>query len=179
MQCCAEPVVGDEPFAILLADDLMDAGERGNPVMRQMVERYAQHQASVIAVEEVPRQDSSKYGIVSADPFSQDHGGIARMKAIVEKPQPEDAPSNLAVVGRSLLTPRIFDLIRSQTPGAGGEIQLTDAIARLLIEEPVLAYRFIGKRFDCGSKLGYMQASVTLARRHTEIGSDFSKWLSG
>lgn len=176
---CAEPVVGDEPFAILLADDLMDAGERGNPVMRQMVERYAQHQASVIAVEEVPRQDSSKYGIVSADPFSQDHGGIARMKAIVEKPQPEDAPSNLAVVGRYLLTPRIFDLIRSQTPGAGGEIQLTDAIARLLIEEPVLAYRFIGKRFDCGSKLGYMQASVTLARRHTEIGSDFSKWLSG
>lgn len=176
---CAEPVVGDEPFAILLADDLMDAGERGNPVMRQMVERYAQHQASVIAVEEVPRQDSSKYGIVSADPFSQDHGGIARMKAIVEKPQPEDAPSNLAVVGRYLLTPRIFDLIRSQTPGAGGEIQLTDAIARLLIEEPVLAYRFIGKRFDCGSKLGYMQASVTLARRHAEIGSDFSKWLSG
>jgi UTP--glucose-1-phosphate uridylyltransferase len=176
---CAEPVVGDEPFAILLADDLMDAGERGNPVMRQMVERYAQHQARVIAVEEVPRQDSSKYGIVSADPFSQDHGGIARMKAIVEKPQPEDAPSNLAVVGRYLLTPRIFDLIRSQTPGAGGEIQLTDAIARLLIEEPVLAYRFIGKRFDCGSKLGYMQASVTLARRHTEIGSDFSKWLSG
>lgn len=176
---CAEPVVGDEPFAILLADDLMDAGERGNPVMRQMVERYAQHQASVIAVEEVPRQDSSKYGIVSADPFSQDHGGIARMKGIVEKPQPEDAPSNLAVVGRYLLTPRIFDLIRSQTPGAGGEIQLTDAIARLLIEEPVLAYRFIGKRFDCGSKLGYMQASVTLARRHAEIGSDFSKWLSG
>lgn len=176
---CAEPVVGDEPFAILLADDLMDAGERGNPVMRQMVERYAQHQASVIAVEEVPRQDSSKYGIVSADPFSQDHGGIARMKGIVEKPQPEDAPSNLAVVGRYLLTPRIFDLIRSQTPGAGGEIQLTDAIARLLIEELVLAYRFIGKRFDCGSKLGYMQASVTLARRHAEIGSDFSKWLSG
>ena len=176
---CAEPVVGDEPFAILLADDLMDAGERGNPVMRQMVERYAQHQASVIAVEEVPRQDSSKYGIVSADPFSQEPGGIARMRGIVEKPQPEDAPSNLAVVGRYLLTPRIFDLIRSQTPGAGGEIQLTDAIARLLIEEQVLAYRFIGKRFDCGSKLGYMQASVTLARRHAEIGSDFSKWLSG
>jgi UTP--glucose-1-phosphate uridylyltransferase len=176
---CAEPVVGDEPFAILLADDLMDAGERGNPVMRQMVERYAQHQASVIAVEEVPRQDSSKYGIVSADPFSQEPGGIARMRGIVEKPQPEDAPSNLAVVGRYLLTPRIFDLIRSQTPGAGGEIQLTDAIARLLIEEQVLAYRFIGKRFDCGSKLGYMQASVTLARRHAEIGSDFSQWLLG
>ncbi len=176
---CAEPVVGDEPFAILLADDLMDAGERGNPVMRQMVERYAQHQASVIAVEEVPRQDSSKYGIVSADPFSQEPGGIARMRGIVEKPQPEDAPSNLAVVGRYLLTPRIFDLMRSQTPGAGGEIQLTDAIARLLIEEQVLAYRFIGKRFDCGSKLGYMQASVTLARRHAEIGSDFSQWLLG
>ncbi|MBU3720307.1 MAG: UTP--glucose-1-phosphate uridylyltransferase GalU [Burkholderiaceae bacterium] len=176
---CAEPVVGDEPFAILLADDLMDAGERGNPVMRQMVERYAQHQASVIAVEEVPQQDSSKYGIVSADPFSQEPGGIARMRGIVEKPQPEDAPSNLAVVGRYLLTPRIFDLIRSQTPGAGGEIQLTDAIARLLIEEQVLAYRFIGKRFDCGSKLGYMQASVTLARRHAEIGSDFSQWLLG
>ena len=174
---CAEPVVGNEPFAILLADDLMDAGEQGTPVMRQMVELFEKHQASVIAVEEVPREDTSKYGIVSAEPFTQGNGAIARMKAIVEKPRPEVAPSNLAVVGRYLLTARIFDLIRTQGRGAGGEIQLTDAIAQLLLEEAVLAYRFEGKRFDCGAKLGYMQASVTLAKRHAEIGGAFAEWL--
>ena len=174
---CAEPVVGDEPFAILLADDLMDAGEQGTPVMRQMVGLFEKHHASVIAVEEVPKEDTSKYGIVSAEAFTQGNGAIARMKAIVEKPRPEVAPSNLAVVGRYLLTPRIFDLIRTQGTGAGGEIQLTDAIARLLVEELVLAYRFEGKRFDCGAKLGYMQASVTLAKRQAEIGGAFADWL--
>jgi UTP--glucose-1-phosphate uridylyltransferase len=171
---CAEPVVGDEPFAILLADDLMDAGENGKAVMRQMVELFDNHHASVIAVEEVPREDTNKYGIVSASPWGE---RTERITAIVEKPKPEVAPSNLAVVGRYLLTPRIFELIRSQPAGAGGEIQLTDAIAKLLGEEPVLAYRFNGTRFDCGSKLGYLQASVTLAKRHPEVGAEFSKWI--
>jgi len=171
---CAEPVVGDEPFAVLLADDLMDAGIGGTAVMKQMVDVYAQHQASVIAVEEVPMADTSKYGIVSTEPFGERKEKIT---AIVEKPKPDVAPSNLAVVGRYLLSPRIFDLIRTQGKGAGGEIQLTDAIARLLNEELVLAYRFEGKRFDCGSKLGLMQAAVTLAKRHPEIGADFSSWL--
>jgi UTP--glucose-1-phosphate uridylyltransferase len=173
---CAEPVVGDEPFAILLADDLMDAGVSGTAVMRQMSEIFEKHHASVIAVEEVPREDTNKYGIVSAQPWGD---RTERITAIVEKPRPELAPSNLAVVGRYLLTSRIFDLIRAQPPGAGGEIQLTDAIAKLLAEQPVLAYRFEGTRFDCGSKLGYLQASVTLAKRHPEVGEEFSKWISG
>lgn len=155
---CAEPVVGDEPFAILLADDLMDAGAGGVPVMRQMVEQFEQHHSSVIAVEEVPLKETSKYGIVST--AAAGGANIETMTGIVEKPRPEAAPSRLAVVGRYLLTARIFDLIRQQSAGAGGEIQLTDAIARLLKEETVLAYRFQGRRFDCGAKLGYMQASV-------------------
>jgi UTP--glucose-1-phosphate uridylyltransferase len=174
---CAEPVVGDEPFAILLADDLMDAGEGGVPVMRQMVEQFERHHSSVIAVEEVPLQETAKYGIVST--AAAGGASLETMTGIVEKPRPEAAPSRLAVVGRYLLTARIFDLIRQQSAGAGGEIQLTDAIARLLKEEPVLAYRFQGRRFDCGAKLGYMQASVTLAQRHPEIGTDFARWLGG
>jgi UTP--glucose-1-phosphate uridylyltransferase len=172
---CAEPVVGDEPFAILLADDLMDAGANGKAVMRQMTELFEKHHASVIAVEEVPREDTNKYGIVSAQPWAE---RTERITAIVEKPKPEVAPSTLAVVGRYLLTGKIFDLIRAQPPGAGGEIQLTDAIAKLLTQEPVLAYRFEGTRFDCGSKLGYLQASVTLAKRHPEVGEEFSRWMA-
>ncbi len=171
---CARPVVGEEPFAVLLADDLMDAGPDGNPIMRQMVEVYRKTQASVIAVEEVPRADTSKYGIVASTPRDS---RTAQITAIVEKPAPDQAPSNVAVVGRYLLTPRIFDLLEQQAPGAGGEIQLTDGIARLIHEQEVLAYRFEGRRFDCGAKLGYMQASVTLARRHAEIGGAFSAWL--
>ncbi len=171
---CARPVVGEEPFAVLLADDLMDAGPDGNSIMRQMVEVYRKTQASVIAVEEVPRADTSKYGIVASTPRDS---RTAQITAIVEKPAPDQAPSNVAVVGRYLLTPRIFDLLEQQAPGAGGEIQLTDGIARLIHEQEVLAYRFEGRRFDCGAKLGYMQASVTLARRHAEIGGAFSAWL--
>jgi UTP--glucose-1-phosphate uridylyltransferase len=174
---CAEPVVGDEPFAILLADDLMDAGTNGTPVMRQMVEQFERHHSSVIAVEEVPLQETSKYGIVSTAAAAG--ASIEAMTGIVEKPRPEAAPSRLAVVGRYLLTARIFGLIRQQSAGAGGEIQLTDAIARLLKEEPVLAYRFEGRHFDCGAKLGYLQASVTLAQQHPEIGADFTRWLGG
>lgn len=171
---CARPVVGDEPFAVLLADDLMDAGPNGNPIMRQMVDVYRETHASVIAVEEVPKEDTSKYGIVASTPRDV---RTARITAIVEKPAPDQAPSDVAVVGRYLLTPRIFDLLEQQAPGAGGEIQLTDAIARLIHEQEVLGYRFEGRRFDCGSKLGYMQASVTLAKRHAEIGGLFSTWL--
>ena len=172
---CARPVIGDEPFAILLADDLMDAGEDGMPVMQQMVNVFAERGTSVIAVEEVPRQDTSKYGIVATAPVAE---RLERVTKIVEKPSPDQAPSTLAVVGRYLLTPRIFELIATQAPGAGGEIQLTDGIARLMEEEQVMAYRFLGRRFDCGSKLGYLQASVTLAGRHPEIGADFTAWLN-
>jgi UTP--glucose-1-phosphate uridylyltransferase len=173
---CARPVVGDEPFAILLADDLMDAGLRGKPIMSQMVDVYQSSGSSVIAVESIPREDTSKYGIVASTPVSE---RCETITAIVEKPSPDVAPSNIAVVGRYLLTPPIFDLLAHQTPGAGGEIQLTDAIAKLIQQQQVLAYRFEGKRFDCGSKLGYMQASVTLGRRHSEIGAAFTSWLDG
>jgi UTP--glucose-1-phosphate uridylyltransferase len=175
---CARPVVGDEPFAVLLADDLMDSGPDGQPVMQQMVEVFGRSGASVIAVEDVPRADTSRYGIVTCDAAPTADGTTAVIRGIVEKPAPDVAPSTLAVVGRYLLTPRIFDLIAAQPPGAGGEIQLTDAIARLINEQTVLAYRFAGRRFDCGSKLGYMQASVTLGLRHAEIGADFRKWLT-
>jgi UTP--glucose-1-phosphate uridylyltransferase len=172
---CAEPVVGSEPFVILLADDLMDTQDQHPSVVSQMVSLYEQHRASVVAVEEVPKEDTIKYGIVGSSAWGT---RTERITTIVEKPKPADAPSQLAVVGRYLLTPRVFELIATQTPGAGGEIQLTDAIARLILEEPVLAYRFLGKRFDCGAKLGYMQANVTLGERHPEIGAAFSDWLS-
>jgi len=171
---CARPAVGHEPFAVILADDLMDSGPNGRSVVAQMVDLYEEHGASVIAVEDVPPEDTKKYGIVGSRPWGPQ---TERIETIVEKPDPKDAPSNLAVVGRYLLTPRIFDILENQTPGAGGEIQLTDAIARLLADETVLAYRFNGTRFDCGSKQGYLQATVTLARRHPTEGAAFSAWL--
>lgn len=173
---CARPVVGDEPFAVILADDLMDAGSDGVPVMAQMVSLYEEHRASIVAVQEVPREQTSRYGIVATSAWGRQ---TERLTDIVEKPQPDVAPSTLAVVGRYLLTPRIFGILAQQAPGAGGEIQLTDAIARLLVDEPVLAYRFSGTRFDCGSKQGYLQATVTLARRHPEEGAGFESWLRG
>lgn len=172
---CARPVVGDEPFAVLLADDLMDNGASGEPIMRQMVQAHEQHRASIIAVQDVPLEDTQKYGIVSTTPWND---RAERIVGIVEKPKPENAPSRLAVVGRYLLTPQIFTLLEQQTAGAGGEIQLTDAISRLLGHEPVLAYRFAGVRFDCGSKQGYLQASVTLGCRHPDEGVEFKRWLS-
>jgi UTP--glucose-1-phosphate uridylyltransferase len=171
---CARPAVGHEPFAVILADDLMDSGPNGRSVVAQMVDLYEEHGASVIAVEDVPPEDTKKYGIVGSRPWGPQ---TERIETIVEKPDPKDAPSNLAVVGRYLLTPHIFDILENQTPGAGGEIQLTDAIARLLADETVLAYRFNGTRFDCGSKQGYLQATVTLARRHPTEGAAFSAWL--
>lgn len=171
---CAQPVIGDEPFAVILADDLMDAGEDGLPVMAQMTALYAEHRASVIAVQDVPRDETSKYGIVASQPWGR---RTERVVSIVEKPKPADAPSTLAVTGRYLLSPRIFGILEQQTPGAGGEIQLTDAIAKLLDDEPVLAYRYEGTRFDCGSKQGYLRATVTLAMRHAQEGTDFQAWL--
>ncbi len=171
---CARPAVGNEPFAVVLADDLMDSADPQRSVIGQMVDEYRAHRASIVAVEDVPFDQTNKYGIVQSSPWGS---RTERMTGIVEKPAIDQAPSTLAVVGRYLLTPRIFDILASQPPGKGGEIQLTDAIEKLLADEPVLAYRFQGTRFDCGSKQGYLQATVTLAKRHPEEGQAFSEWL--
>ncbi|MDA1187434.1 MAG: UTP--glucose-1-phosphate uridylyltransferase GalU [Proteobacteria bacterium] len=171
---CARPAVGNEPFAVVLADDLMDSADPQRSVIGQMVDEYRAHRASIVAVEDVPFDQTNKYGIVQSSPWGS---CTERMTGIVEKPAIDQAPSTLAVVGRYLLTPRIFDILACQPPGKGGEIQLTDAIEKLLADEPVLAYRFQGTRFDCGSKQGYLQATVTLAKRHPEEGQAFSEWL--
>ena len=170
---CAKPVVGDEPFAVILADDLIDGGDQN--CLQQMVSVFEDHRTSVLGVEEIPHADTDKYGIVKAEPFGD---RISRVQAIVEKPKPDDAPSNLAVVGRYILTPRIFDLLETTEHGAGGEIQLTDAIARLLEEEQVIAYQFKGMRYDCGSKLGYLMATVEYALKHPELKDDFRDYLN-
>ncbi|MBL8460883.1 UTP--glucose-1-phosphate uridylyltransferase GalU [Zoogloea sp.] len=171
---CAESVVGDEPFAVLLADDLLDSlGE--SPVMRQMSEVYNYHRCSVLGVMNVPREQTRQYGIVSTE---RDNGEVQRVSGIVEKPKPEEAPSTQAVIGRYILTGRIFEHLRELTPGAGGELQLTDAIASLLREEAVLAYQFRGVRYDCGSKLGYLRATVELGLKHPEVGAEFAAFLA-
>lgn len=168
---CARELVGNEPFAVLLADDLM-VGEP--PVMAQMVEQFRQWRASILAVQEVPRQETRKYGIIDGQ-IINDH--LLDVGSIVEKPDPESAPSTLAVAGRYILTPGIFDEISNLPRGVGGEIQLTDGIASLLRREKVFAYRYDGQRYDCGSKLGFLQATVDLAKQHPEIGKDFNAWL--
>ena len=168
---CARPVVGDEPFAVLLADDLLD-GEV--PVMKQMTDKFDYYRCSILGALEVPPADTASYGIVKAAPLGE---RLERIEAIVEKPKPAAAPSTLAVVGRYILTPRIFHHLQHAKPGSGGEIQLTDGIASLLAEEQVLAYRYLGKRFDCGSKLGYLQATVDFGLRHPEVGAAFSNYL--
>ncbi len=168
---CARHLVGDEPFAVILADDLIDAKV---PAMRQMTDLYEQRGASVLAVQNVAPQDTGSYGIVSAD-VAVDR--VSRINGIVEKPKPADAPSTLAVVGRYVLSPRIFDYLASTRPGAGREIQLTDAIGRLLRDEEVLAYQFIGTRYDCGTKLGYLKATVDHALKHPEFAEDFRAFL--
>ncbi|MEJ2462177.1 MAG: UTP--glucose-1-phosphate uridylyltransferase GalU [Candidatus Thiodiazotropha sp.] len=172
---CAEPVVGDEPFAVILADDLIK-GDGGVGAIAQMSKIYERYQCSVILVEEVPPEETQKYGIVEVE---DDDGETAIITSIVEKPKPQDAPSNLGVVGRYILTPRIFDLIKKTGRGAGGEIQLTDAIAELLKYEKVRAYRVKGKRYDCGSKLGYLEASVEYGLAHPELGAGFKEYLKG
>ena len=170
---CARQLVGDEPFAVILADDLIDAQV---PVMKQMVQAQAKHGGSIIAVQNVPREDTGSYGIVSAEKMS---AGLSRITNVVEKPKPEEAPSTLGVVGRYILSPRIFHFLSNLRPGAGREIQLTDAIGRLLREESVLAYEFEGRRYDCGSKLGYLQATVNFALKHPELADDFRAFLGG
>lgn len=168
---CAAPVVQDEPFAVILADDLLDSE---TPVMKQMVDTYDYYHCSVLGVQDVPRADTKSYGIVDAKPVAE---RLEQIAAIVEKPKPEEAPSTLAVVGRYILTPRIFHHLERIGKGSGGEIQLTDGIASLLSEEQVLAYRYAGTRYDCGSKLGYLQATVDLGRRHPEVGAAFDAYL--
>jgi len=170
---CAKPVINDEPFAVILADDLIDGDP---PAMKQMVDVFAREGRSVLGVQEVARENTASYGIVKATRIDE---RLESVEAIVEKPRPEAAPSNLAVIGRYVLTPRILSILGRITPGAGGEIQLTDAIASLLKEERVLAYRFRGTRYDCGSKLGYLQATVALGRKHPEVGQAFGEWLGG
>ncbi|WP_298292222.1 UTP--glucose-1-phosphate uridylyltransferase GalU [Thiomonas sp.] len=170
---CAERLVGDEPFAVILADDLLVGTP---PVMAQMVEIHNRHGRSVIATEEVPREHTKRYGIVSGQEITP---GLTSLSAIVEKPAPEAAPSTQAVVGRYILSPRIFHHLRQGKPGAGGELQLTDGISALLQEEAVYAYRYAGRRFDCGSKLGYLQATVQLGMEHAETGTEFTAYLRG
>jgi UTP--glucose-1-phosphate uridylyltransferase len=168
---CAQPVVQDEPFAVILADDLID----GVPaVMKQMVGVFEQQQCSVLGVQEVPREHTKQYGIVSSTNLS---GQVEKVHGIVEKPSPEAAPSTLAVVGRYILTPRIFHHLQHVQAGSGGEIQLTDGISALLQEEQLLAYRFDGVRYDCGSKLGYLQAQVAFGLKHEELRAGFSAYL--
>ena len=168
---CARPVVGDDAFAVILADDLMDSQP---PAMAHMAQVFSREGASLLGVEEVPRDQTQSYGIVTVERAGVD---IARIRGIVEKPKPAEAPSTLAVLGRYVLTPRIFELLGELTPGAGGEIQLTDAISQLLSHERVLAVRLPGRRFDCGSKLGYLQATVEYGVRHPEVGRDFARFL--
>lgn len=169
---CARPLIGDEPFAVILADDLIDG--HGLGAMAQMTQVYESHRCSLLGVEEVSAEDTDKYGIVKTSVMDE---RLSRVERIVEKPKPADAPSTLAVVGRYVLAPRIFDFLEKTERGAGGEIQLTDAIAALLQDEQVLAYRFSGRRYDCGSKLGYLEATVEYALKHPELSDEFRKYL--
>jgi UTP--glucose-1-phosphate uridylyltransferase len=169
---CAKPIVGDEPFAVILPDDLIEDGQRG--CMKQMVDLFNQTQGSILGVERVDPKETHKYGIVE---HSETAPGVGRLKSIVEKPKPEVAPSNIAVVGRYILTPAIFDKIENTGRGAGGEIQLTDAIAALMQDEAVFSYEFAGNRYDCGSKFGFLLANVEYGLLHPEIKDDFADYL--
>ncbi len=168
---CAAPAVGNEPFAVILADDLIDAPKGA---LAQMMDVYNATGSSVLGVETVDPSQTGSYGIVEIAPKD----AYQRVTSIVEKPKPADAPSNLAVVGRYILTPAIFDLLRHTQAGAGGEIQLTDAIATLLQQETVLAHAFSGQRYDCGSKLGYLQATLAYGCKHPEVGAEFAKMVA-
>jgi UTP--glucose-1-phosphate uridylyltransferase len=168
---CGRQVVGDRPFAVILPDDLMIGTP---PILAQMVEQFEARQASIIAVQEVPAEHTRRYGIVAGQPVGD---RLVDIERIVEKPAPEVAPSRLGVAGRYILTPRVFEEIAKQPRGVGGEIQLTDGIAGLLQSEKVYAYRYAGKRYDCGSKEGFLQANVELALAHAELGADFRTYL--
>jgi UTP--glucose-1-phosphate uridylyltransferase len=168
---CAKPVVGDNPFSVILADDLVDASPAAT---QQMADVFARTQCSILGVEDVLLEETASYGIVDAFEIEQN---LLQLKSIVEKPKPAEAPSTLAVVGRYVLTPKIFDCLEKVKPGKGGEIQLTDGISDLMAFEKILAYRFAGTRYDCGSKLGFMKANVELALKHPEISAEFSQYL--
>ena len=170
---CAKELVAGEPFAVLLADDLM-VGD--TPIMAQMVRQFAHWRSSILAVQDVPREHTNRYGIVSGSTVQPD---VVDVTGIVEKPSPESAPSTLAVAGRYILTPGIFHELENIPRGVGGEIQLTDGIAQLLRREKVFAFRYQGTRYDCGSKLGFLQATVDLGVQHPEVGAEFSDWLHG
>jgi UTP--glucose-1-phosphate uridylyltransferase len=169
---CAQPVVQDEPFAVILADDLIDADP---PVIQQMTEIFLQYQCSILGVQDVPRSQTRQYGIVSSINLEPN---VEQVNSLVEKPAPEAAPSTLAVVGRYILTPRIFHYLARLQPGAGSEIQLTDGIAGLLEEERLLAYHFTGTRYDCGSKLGYLKAQVAFGLKHEDLQEEFAAYLA-
>lgn len=171
---CARPVVGDDPFAVLLADDFMDVPPNGRPVLAQMTDIFGYEGSSILAVHDVPREETKAYGIVSANPYRPD---LELVNGIVEKPVPDQAPSTLAVVGRYILTARVFDHLEGLGTGAGGEIQLTDGIAELMKGERVLAYRYEGTRYDCGSKLGYLKATMAMGLKHPETGPAFSAYV--
>lgn len=171
---CAEHLVGDEPFAVLLADDLMVGPPGGKPVLAQMAQVFARERCSLLAVQEVPLEHVRRYGIVAGDMLGN---GLMDVRRMVEKPSPEEAPSRLGVAGRYILTPGVFAQIRNQPRGAGGEIQLTDGIAGLLSQERVLAFPYAGKRYDCGSKQGFLEATVELALQHPEVGTAFRSYL--
>jgi UTP--glucose-1-phosphate uridylyltransferase len=169
---CARPVIGDEPFAVLLADDLMVAS---TPITAQLIDVYMQTGASVLAVQDVPREQTCQYGIVAGQKRSE---RLTQVIQMIEKPLPERAPSTLAVAGRYVLLPEVFDQLAGGKTGVGGEIQLTDALEEQTAEGRVYAFRYLGKRYDCGNKLGLLQASVDLGEHHDEIGADFKRWLS-
>jgi UTP--glucose-1-phosphate uridylyltransferase len=171
---CARPVVGDEPFAVMLADDFMATGVQTKPVLAQMTDIHAIEQCSILAVQHVPRENTRQYGIVAASPYKP---GLEQVSAIVEKPMPDVAPSTCAVVGRYVLSPAIFDVLATVGAGTGGEIQLTDGIAALMASERVLAYHYDGQRYDCGSKLGYLKAMTAMGLQHPETGADFRAFL--
>ncbi len=171
---CSEPLVGQEAFAVILADDLMRGTQGGPGVMKQMVDAFAKQGRSLLAVQEVPLEHTKRYGIVKGEPAG---GPLLRIDEIVEKPAPEKAPSRMGVAGRYVLTPRIFEEIRNQPQGVGGEIQLTDAIERLMAHETVYAFQYAGKRYDCGSKEGFLEATVELALQHPGVGAHFREYL--
>lgn len=171
---CAQPVIGDEPFAIVLADDLMDPKPGAPNVLAQMLAIYDQEKTNLVAVQNVPRASTGKYGIVNVVPYKPK---LDRITQIIEKPDPNEAPSNLAVVGRYVLNSSIFGYLAQLGKGAGGEIQLTDAISAMLDTEAVMAYRYSGRRYDCGSKIGYLKATVALGLKHPDVGREFSEYL--
>jgi len=171
---CARPVVGNEPFAVLLADDFMDVEPGQAPVLKQMTDIYAREGSSILAVQDVPRAQTRQYGIVSVTPYLPN---LERVDGLVEKPLPDEAPSTLGVVGRYVLNNRVFDYLENLGQGTGGEIQLTDGIAALMQAQTVLAYRYTGQRYDCGSKLGYLKATLAMGMKHPETGKDFAAYV--